>query len=112
MVSKKVTRQRRPAPPAPVKQARSIERLAASVRTPEAPTDGRGIVQRPGRQLADGSRRGVKVARRMTFELPPHLATAISVRAAERAVSLSTVAAEVFAEAFGLGVVDELEATG
>lgn len=102
-----MSRREKPKKPAP--KAKSITRQAAEARNPDAASRVLGAVQRVGRPRADGTRAGAKgLMQRVTFELPPHLAAAIRVSAAERGVSLSLVAAEAFASTFGL----ELEATG
>ena len=68
---------------------------------PEAPV-GRGIVDMPGRRLKDGTRKGAKTARRMTFYLPVEVADELEARAFKRKRTLSQVAGEALAEAMGL----------
>ena len=52
-----------------------------------------GIIERPGRILADGSRRGAKTLRRMTVYLDPALAAKVKARAGELDQSMSDVIA-------------------
>jgi hypothetical protein len=52
-----------------------------------------GIIERPGRVLADGSRRGARTLRRLTVYLDPELAKRLQGRAAERDQSMSDVIA-------------------
>lgn len=53
-----------------------------------------GLVERKGRILADGSRRGARALRRMTVYLPPGLAKQLSVFSAEHDCQYSEVVAE------------------
>jgi hypothetical protein len=57
----------------------------------------RGIVSRPGRVLADGSRRGARDARKLTLYVPPDLGVELDVHAARTGKTLSDIAAEAFA---------------
>ncbi len=63
---------------------------------------GPGIVKQPGRLLADGTRRGARVARRVTLYLPIDVAKALEDFAHDRRVSLSDIAAELLGDVLGV----------
>jgi hypothetical protein len=62
---------------------------------------GRGIVNRPGRAKADGSREATS-ARRFVFVFPFELATELEKRAHDTRKSLTDCAAEALAEQWGI----------
>lgn len=65
------------------------------VQTSERPAP--GLVQRRGRILADGSRRGARTLRRTTVYLPPELAQRLTVHSASTGRQLSELVAEAVA---------------
>jgi hypothetical protein len=62
-----------------------------------------GIIERPGRVLADGSRRGARTLRRMTCYLDPELGRRLRAHALDRGQSMSDVIAEALDAYLGRG---------
>lgn len=89
----------------------ALERVARRSERPNAPSAepaGRGIVKRAGRKFADGRESPAGELRRLAVYIPVELFDELEARARASRKTLSKVAAEVFAEAFGV----RLEAVG
>ncbi len=71
--------------------------VAESTSQPVDKSAKRGVVQRKGRRLADGTRVGEGEAKKATYYLPPEIAAEIGVLALRRGVTQSEIAAEAFA---------------
>lgn len=106
--SSKATKKPKPAlrsvPPNSRESEQRLERIAREREAPGsvAPARARGVVEMPGRLLADGSRRGAKTARRLTVYLPLEVATELGVRAAREGKTLSDIASTALAQALGV----------
>ncbi len=62
-----------------------------------------GIIERPGRVLADGSRRGARTLRRLTAYLDPELAARLRAHALDRDATMSDVIASALDAYLGQG---------
>jgi hypothetical protein len=86
---------------------RELERVGAknerarSAAQPDV-AEGRGVIRQPGRLLADGTRKGARIARRLTVYLPIELADELADRARRERQSMSDVAASALAEHWGI----------
>jgi len=97
LLANHLTRAEESVPKAATRPSRAEESAPNATARPLAPSK-RGIVERRGRLLADGSRRGGGESGRITVYLPPELVSETRLRAARGNQSLSEIVAGALTE--------------